>query len=229
MTLGDYATAQRQFMQALALSAAIGQRANEGVIRVNLALVLVNQGQAAAALGQAHQALALLRAARDRWGEAAALRVAGQASQALGDAATATEMLVASRDLFDKLEMPHLAIEAIAASAGASLARGDTDRALAHVDEILDRQSAGARLEGTDEPMRIRLMCWQVLEAVGDKRAPDMLATSWRELSSRAERIADPAHRHAFLEAVPFHRAIVAAWEAHQATSAGARGERAPV
>ncbi len=228
MTLGDYATAQRQFMQALALSAAIGQRANEGIIRVNLALVLVNQSQAAAALGQAHQAQALLRAAKDRWGEAAALRVAGQASQALGDSVAATELLVASRELLDELEMSHLAIESIAALAGASLARGDLDSARTQVEDVLTRQSAGAGLEGTDEPMRIRWVCWQVLEAVGDPRAADVLASAWRELGVRAGRIGDPAHRQAFLEAVPFHRAIVAAWEARQAASAGGPGEGAP-
>ena len=228
MTLGNYATAQRQFLQALALSASIGQRANEGVIRVNLALVLLNQDQAAAAAGQAHQALALLRTAKDRWGEAAALRVTGQASLALGDGAVAKEMLEASRELFDQLEMPHLANEAIAALAAASLARGDLDSARAEVEEILARQSAGAGLEGTDEPMRIRWVCWHVLDTLGDKRAANLLATAWRELSAHAQRIGDPAHRQAFLQAVPFHRAIVASWEARQATSSGVSGECAP-
>ena len=214
MRLGDYATAQRQFMQALALSAAIGQRRNEGIIRVNLSLVLLNLEQAEAAQGHARQALRLVRAAGDRWGEAAALRVAGQAAQALGDGEAALELLEASRELFDELEMPHLAIEAMAALAATALARGDRISALAAVQTILERQAAGAGLEGTDEPLRIRLICWQVLEAVADARSTDLLATAWRELSSHAERIGDPHRRQAFLEAVPFHRQIAAAWHA---------------
>jgi tetratricopeptide (TPR) repeat protein len=221
MRLGDYATAQRQFMQALALSAAIGQRRDEGIIRINLGLVLLNLEQAEAAQGHARQALALVRAAGDRWGEAAALRVAGQAALVLGDAHAAADLLSASREQFDALEMPHLAIEAMAVLAAAALARGDRVSALASVEAILGRQAAGAALEGTDEPLRIRLTCWQVLDAVADARAADLLATAWRELSSQAERIGDPQRRQAFMEAVPFHRQIVAAWRGRYGTLLG--------
>ena len=217
MTLGDYATAQQQFMQGLALSAAIGQRKNEGLIRVNLALVLLNLEQPAGAQAQVRQALDLLRATGDRWGEAAALRVAGQAEQALGDAAAATQLLRASRDLFDQLGLPHLAIEAMAALAVAALASGDHDSALAQVQAILDRQADGAGLEGTDEPLRIRLQCWQVLHAVTDARAADVLAAAWRDLNACAARIDNPRRRQDYLQAVPFHREIAAAWHAAHA------------
>ena len=217
LSLGDYPTAQRQFMQALALSAAMGQRKNEGIIHINLALVMLNLEQPSAAQAEARQALELLRAVGDRWGEAAALRVAGQAAQALGDTRAAAALFIASRALFDALEMPHLAIEAIAALAAAALARGDLDGALGEVQAILDRQAAGANLEGTDEPLRIRLVCWQVLSAAEDPRAADALATAWRELSASAERIGDVLRRQTCLEAVPFHRAIVQAWRAAQA------------
>ena len=217
MTLGDYAAAQQQFMQALALSAAIGQRKNEGIIRINLGLVLLNLAQPEAAHGQVRQALDLLRVTGDRWGEAAALRVAGQAAQALGDGVAASELLTASRDLFDQLGLPHLAIEAMAALAAAALARGDHAAAMLEVQAILDRQAGGAELDGTDEPMRIRLQCWQVLNASADARAPELLAAAWRELSARAGRIGDAKRRHDFLQAVPFHREIAAAWHAAQA------------
>ena len=217
MTLGDYAAAQQQLMQALALSAAIGQRKNEGIIRINLGLVLLNLAQPEAAQGQVRQAIDLLRTTEDRWGEAAALRVAGQAAQALGDGVAASELLTASRDLFDQLGLPHLAIEAMAALAAAALARGDHAAAMVEVQAILNRQAGGADLDGTDEPMRIRLQCWQVLNAVADARAPELLAAAWRELSTRAGRIDDAKRRHDFLQAVPFHREIAAAWHAAQA------------
>lgn len=216
MTLGDYTAAQAQFTQALSQSAAIGQRKNEGLIRVNLGLVLLNQGAAAAAHGQTLQALELLRATSNRWGEAAALRVIGQACRALGDIASAAEYLGASHRLFDELEMPHLAIEAMAQLAALQLANGDLGSALAEVEDILARQAAGAGLEGTDEPMRVHLACWQVLQAAGDERAAAVLGQAWQELSERAARIGDPARRHAFLHAVPFHREIAVAWAARQ-------------
>jgi tetratricopeptide (TPR) repeat protein len=220
MALGDYAAAQEQFAQALGQSAAIGQRKNEGLIRVNLAMVLLNQGRSAAAHGEAFQALGLLRSSGNRWGEAAALRVVGQACRALGDWSAAADHFIASRDLFDQLEMPHLAIEAMAQLAVLMLARGESAQALAITESILARQSAGAVLDGTDEPMRIRLACWQVLQAVGDARADGLLDLSWQELRERADRIGDERRRHAFLQAVPFHGEIVAAWNARRQAAA---------
>lgn len=222
MTLGEYGLAQTQFEQAMALSASIGQHKNEGLIRTNLGLVLLNQGRAAAAQAQARQAVQLLRSARNRWGEAAALRVEGQATQALGDAEAALQLLRGSRDLFDQLEMPHLAIEAIAALAQAALERGDLAAAGAEVEVILARLATGLSLEGTDEPLRIRLVCWQVLERLADPRAADQLAQTWSELSARAARIAEGPRRLSFLEAVPFHRQIRSAWLARQSAPAGA-------
>lgn len=222
MTLGDYATAQQQFNQARALCAAIGQRRNEGVIHVNLGLVLLNLGQAAAAQAHARQALALLRASGSRWGEAAALRVAGQAGLALGEGAAAEQLLHDSREVFDQLKLPHLAIEAMAALAAAALVRGELVQAQAEVEGILARLAAGAGLEGTDEPLRILLVCWQVLHAAGDARASAQLAAAWQELSLRAERIGDAQRRQDFLQAVPFHRQIVEAWQRAQPSATGA-------
>jgi tetratricopeptide (TPR) repeat protein len=212
--LGDYDAACQQFEQARALFARIGQRSNEAITLVNLAIARLNQQRPADAQAQARQALQMLRASGDRWGEGAALRVIGQAALALQDGAAAVAHLQASAELFDSLGLRHLALEAMAGLASAALAAGDLEQARAHTEAVLARQAEGLSLEGTEEPMRIHLSCYRVLAASADARAAPLLAAAHGALIERAERIGDAARRAVYLQAVPHHRELVAAWAA---------------
>lgn len=155
----------------------------------------------------------MLRATGDRWAEGAALRLIGQAALALADADAAIEHFQASRDLFEGMAMPHLAMEAMAGLASEALGRGDLGAALAQVEAILARQAAGVSLDGTEEPMRVRLTCHRVLAAAADPRAWQVLESAHHALIERAARISDRALRLTFLNAVPYHRDIIAAWK----------------
>ena len=210
--LGDYVTALAQLLQAADLCRQVGQRQSEGIVQINLALVRQCQGDPAGARAYTHSALQLLRLAGDRLGQAAALRAAGHAELALGEQGPARECFRASRDLFDELGLGHLAIEAIAGLAMQALADRDTGAALGHVEIILKRQADGASLAVTDEPLRVGLVCHQVLAAVGDARADAVLAATHAELQARAAKISDPARRHGFLDNVPWHRELTRLW-----------------
>ena len=214
LVLGDYPAACAQFTEARDLCARIGKRQIQGIVSINLGLARLNQGQALEASGHAAQALALLRASGDRWAEAAALRVLGQAAQACGQPAAAREHLIASRDLFEAVGTQHLALESSAALANLALAQGDLGSALTQVNTLLARQAGGVVLDGVEEPLRLQLSCHQVLAAADDARAPAVLAAAHGALMQRARGIADPARRHSYLHAVPFHRDIVTAWQA---------------
>ena len=61
--------------------------------------------------------------------------------------------------------------------------------------------------------MRVRLTCYQVLDAAADPRAAAWLEQAHAELLATADRVADPALRAGLLHNVPAHRAIVAAWQ----------------
>ncbi len=213
MMLGDYATASAHFEQAHAIFTAIGQRQNAAITVVNLGIARLNQGRPTDALAHARAAARQLRATGDRWAEGAALRVLGQAALALGDLPAAQRHLRAAAALFRGLQLPHLALEAVAALAEEAWARGDLPGALAHVDEVLAAQAAGVPLDGTEEPMRLQLACWRVLQAAGDARAEPLLRAAHAALQQRAARIGDPVRRHAYLHDVPHHRALVAAWQ----------------
>jgi hypothetical protein len=61
--------------------------------------------------------------------------------------------------------------------------------------------------------LRIHLICWQVLYALRDSRAGDILAAAYRALRRRAAKINDPEIQRVFLEDIRLHREIVQAFE----------------
>lgn len=222
LTLGDYVAAGSQFSQARALFAQIGHRQNEAITLINLGIALLHQAQPELALSHATQASGLLHSAGDRWAQGAALRLQGQAALALGDASAAAAAFQASRALFEAMNLPHLAIEAIAGLAELAQTAADPASALAQVNAILAMLAAGTRLDGTEEPMRVHLVCHRVLAANADPRAAAVLASAYEDLCRRAQRIGDLQRRESFLMAVPHHRALVDAWQA--AAAAGGSG-----
>ena len=104
--------------------------------------------------------------------------------------------------------------DAVAGLARVALAQGDVAAALGHVESLLAHlhQRQGATLEGGEAPHLIRLTCYQVLLRAGDPRAGAALQNAHDELQSRAATITDAPLRQSFLNDVPEHREIAAAW-----------------
>jgi hypothetical protein len=103
-----------------------------------------------------------------------------------------------------------MASEPQAGMARIALAKGDAARALVHVEAIL-RFLETRVLAGPDEPFRIALTCYRVLEANSDPRAVGVLRVAQQRLLERADAIADPALRRSFLENVATHRELMSA------------------
>jgi hypothetical protein len=83
------------------------------------------------------------------------------------------------------------------------------------VELLLAHMAAGGNFDGTEEPLLLPLTCWQVLHAAADPRAAAVLAAAHAELQAQAARITDAQARRGFLQQVPHHREIVAAWAAN--------------
>jgi class 3 adenylate cyclase/tetratricopeptide (TPR) repeat protein len=215
---GNYATARAQLMDGLRRAREIGDRVREANVFKNLALVEHNLGDHAAAHNHADAALALSRAIGARYLEAGALRNRGHAELGLDQAVAAAIAYAASRDLFHELGMPNVATESVAGLARIALSNGDVAAALAHVESILAHLDRGGTLDGADEPLRVRLTCYRVLDAAGDARAAGILTGAYTALQQQVARLPDATARM-FLEAAPHHREIVAAWAAHQGTT----------
>ena len=84
-------------------------------------------------------------------------------------------------------------------------------RALA---ETIARIDAGDPLDSTESRQLIRLTCYHAMRRAGDARAEAVLRSAHDELVRRAALLTDAAMRATFIEQIPEHRAVVAAWQA---------------
>ena len=94
------------------------------------------------------------------------------------------------------------------------------DQARTPLDSILHYPETNPTLAGAVEPLRILLVCCNTLQTLADKRAVDALERSYRLLQDQAARLTDEALKQSFLQHVPTHAGIIAAWTA---TSRSAR------
>jgi histidinol phosphatase-like enzyme len=107
-----------------------------------------------------------------------------------------------------ELGQHNLAIESQAGLARVSLAQDDLTQAQTQVENILSYLEINT-LDGTEDPFRVYLTCYQVLKANQDPRAPAILDSAHGLLQERAAKIADQELRRSFLENVAAHREIV--------------------
>jgi len=138
----------------------------------------------------------------------------GNAEEALGQPPTASfeQARVVARTIASPVRF-----DALAGLARAALMRGDSALAGQHVGELQAHLAAGGTLEGTHEPRRIELTCYLVLAGAGDPGAAAMLQRTHDALEAAAASITDTALRHSFLDNIPEHREVIAAWAARPA------------
>ena len=218
---GAYATCHAAYEQALALARATGDQRGENNVWANLGTLRRNEGDAVGARAAYEQALAGARASGDQPAEGNALwglgNVAVDARQ-LDKAAASFEAAVAVEQ---EARSPAKVQEAVAGLTQVALARHDLAGALAQAEAILAYLEEGGSLHDAEEPLGVELVCYRVLQASDDSRAVAVLAAAYGRLQERAARITDETVRRSFLENVPYHRELVAAWAAlHAAGSA---------
>jgi len=220
LKLGDLAQARCELDAALQLVRANGDRAIEGAALGHLSALSLLQGDETRALALARQALDIAQAAQARGGAVtAALRV-GDAEAALGRRAEARQAYAQAHALAQEIDDAGLH-DACAGLARVALAAGDTAAARAELQPLLDYAAAGGTLVGIDDLHLIELTCHQVLARAGDPQADDWLRRAHTALIAQADAIersggrsgaSGAALRQGFLQNIPCHREIVAAW-----------------
>ncbi len=220
MKLGDLPQATRELHAALQMLRANGDRTIEGAALCHLATLSLWQGDETRALSLARQALDIAVATQARDYEVLAGLRLGDAEQALGRSAAARQAFTQARLRGLEIDDP----EQHAASAGlarVALAEGDARAALAALQPLMDHAAAGGSLDGAEYPRQIELTLYQTLARNQDPRANNWLARAHTALMAQADAITDRSLRQGFLRHIPHHRAIVAAWEEHQAATGG--------
>ena len=208
LALGDYGSAEKGYQlinahidEIKALMIKVGLRMNLGFFKHQI-------GQDRVALGHVAEAFSMLgesEAWESRW---FGHTVSGHAHTALGDLDKALNEYEQALALRSSLLGPRKIYDTLAGMARQSLSRGDLTQALSHVEEILTHLETG-NLDGSLEPYRIYLTCYQVLRANQDPRANGILADTYNLLQERGENIADESLRSSFLENVAVNREII--------------------
>jgi predicted ATPase/class 3 adenylate cyclase len=217
--LGDFEAARGHLVDALNLRREIGDRWGEGLSITNLALVEHSLGNNQLAREHGEAALEIQRTIGDQRLQAFSLTYLGHALTTLGELSKAEEAYSEAARLRRELGQQPLVIDDLAGLARVAMARGDTARARERVDDILtwigDNGTAGI-----EYPLQVNLTCYQVLTASanGDasalEQANAILATAHTAMQEQAAGIGDDTLRRSFLENIPAHRDLVAAWQA---------------
>ncbi len=208
---GDYAQAMTLYEPLLSKYRETNNAQSEVEVLVYLSLLHHQQGDQAQALIYAQQAVEITEKVGLRSEGSLAWRTIGHAQVALGQWAEAAAAYERAAALCREVGNLNWEQESLAGLARLALAQGNLDTAVAHVNTILTYLQTG-NLHGTDEPLRVYLTCYQVLQAADDGRAATILTEAYHLLQERAAGIVDVEMRERFLTAVPFHREIVQLW-----------------
>ena len=214
---GNYAAARGYFEQARRIGHDIRDDRLETQALASLGLLLHHQGEDDAAWGISDRAVRLAQLSGNRAAEAEASTYSGHALLRLGMHAEAATAYGQALNNQQELGQDNLAMEPLAGLAQVALAQGRLGKATAYVEEIMCHLAPDegpdmlilTGLKGTREPFRVCLTCIQVLQASRSPRASGCLATTYRLLQERANRISDAAMRRSFLTKVAVHREIL--------------------
>jgi tetratricopeptide (TPR) repeat protein len=217
---GEFTQARQHLEEALKVCRAIGSRQMECGPQGNLSQLALWQGDAAQALVQAHAAVDVAVAVQAADFEAGAHYRVGEAKLALGHHGAAAQAYAQAESQGRAIGLG-VQFDATAGRARAALAADDVAGAMGFVEALLAHRADSGTFGGADS-RRILFTCHQVLARAADSRAAELLASAHAELQARAATISDAGLRQSFLNNVPCHREIVAAWTAWQRSSGGA-------
>jgi len=212
LTCGDYETARSHYEEALAIRRDIGDRRGEAVALSDLGNLLLTVGELEAARTHLEEAVALTRAIRARRDEVYGLTYLGRVLEKMGslDGARAAHQVALSRRREQGQEAS--SVENVAGLGRVALEQGDLEAARVYAAEAL----AYVREHGLIQigsPFLVYHTCIRIFEACGEEEtARQALEEAYAELMARAERIAVPRLRRSYLERVPEHQEIIAAW-----------------
>jgi len=209
---GDFLSAHAYQVQALAIAREIGDRYQEAYTLINLSAVAGVQGEAQVALQYARQARELTAKIGERVGEAWSLFYMGQALLQHGDIMVARDAFQASINIREDFDQSGLAIEVVAGLLQAALAEKDLVETGDQLEKILSYLEDGGTLEGTEEPLRIFLTCYQALVKMKDPRSSKILREAAQLLEVQVSKFPDEEARRRYVENVPWRLAIQQAW-----------------
>ncbi|MBN1247816.1 MAG: AAA family ATPase [Anaerolineae bacterium] len=211
--LGQYVESDKHLQQAFTCFRQVADPVGQSAVSVMRARVAHRLGDDRAGRAYGQSALALADQANAWEAGVAALTTLGEVCATQGDWRDARRAYSEAEARCLRLGWPQRLVGAWTGLARVALANGATDEAADYVQKILRYMEDDPDLHATGDPMRVYLICYEVLERVGDPTAGDLLGQAHRQLQRWAAAIEDADLRRSFLGNVPSHRAIVVAYE----------------
>jgi len=215
--MGLFTTAEETFSAARTLTREIGDKRVETYVEVYEGLLNCSMGRPEIALSTCKRAETLADEMKIKDLKRMALTYQGRALAIQGSPDQAFDMYTKAVNLALSEEQIGDSIEATAGLAHVALRLGKQMRAVQAVNTILEFMD-NETLDGNNEPLFIRMVCHEVLQAVRDPRATDVLRDAYAELMRIADLLPDPDMRTAYLENIEIHRVIIAKHETQGAT-----------
>ena len=208
---GDYSRAKQYYEQSLRIRREIGDRQGESEGLSYLGLLFHHLDRHDVARHYSQQALSIAQELGDHRLQGYALTHLGHAFWGLNDLNEAKKAYRHALDIRRDAGEASRAMEPLAGLALIALCEDDIHTAQAHVEVILAHLQDHT-LAGAEEPFRVYLSCYRVLEANEDPRAQTILDQTYTLLQARAAKLTDEASQQSFLENVAAHREIMITW-----------------
>jgi tetratricopeptide (TPR) repeat protein len=178
--------------------------------------MLIAQENYAEALALAIQALEISNKINEQSAKAWSLTYLGYSNLGLGNYQEAANAYQKALDTHYFQQHQSLAMEPLAGLAQVELENGTLAGALSHAEKILAHLTEGGTLEGTEEPLRIYLIVYQVLTANNDPRANQILENAYSLLQDQVSKIQEQIFQKMFIQNVPWRREIEKLWKQNQ-------------
>ncbi|MBK8619658.1 MAG: tetratricopeptide repeat protein [Anaerolineales bacterium] len=206
--LGDYPAAITYCEQALTILRGIGNQSLEMNISINLSAAAGGLGKAQDAFKWAQDALELSNRLGDRSGTAWAYFYLGYAHLLNNEFEEAARSFLKSIEIRLDVKSFVLVVEARAGLISAYLKMNDQVSAQGEAEHILQYMETNPAFEGAEEPLRIFLALYQILEKTKDPRASIVLHNAIQLLNTQVSKLNSEEARRVFVENVPWRRAI---------------------
>lgn len=214
--LGDYQNARASNDQSLQTARQTGNRVQEGYALINISSTLRILDEFPSALSNAKQSLEISREIGDQSLEAWSHTSLGKIYFDTNDYEAANNAYKSALEIRRILDQPNLASEPIAGQGRIALVEGDINAAIDHIDPLIYYLEQGGTLEGTDDPIRVYLTCFHILQQANDPRASLPLEAGYQLILTRATSIKNEVVRKNYVEKIPHNQELLSAWKAYQ-------------
>jgi class 3 adenylate cyclase/predicted ATPase len=210
--LGDFADARTYHEQALIIAREIGSIYQETYNLLNLSRVAEIQRKADEAVKYAFDAMELSKKAGDKTAEAWAYLYLGHSYSLRTQIEEAKTAFEAALIIRRELGQSSLATEPMAGLIQVALQSNDIFLAKKLMEELIGYLDQEAILDGTEEPLRVYLLCYEVLERIEDPRSIQILDKAMQLLEAQVSKFNDEQSRRRYIDNVPWRRAIEQTW-----------------